>query len=152
MRRRDGRTVPVNVSVSVVSRDAEGRIAESNLILHDMTRRKAAETALKISQARYQDRYHNAPDMFASLDPSSHRIVQCNKTLARVTGVDRTELIERSLLRFWRPNRMRRCVPRSSKPASSATSAIFICDRSAMGSSFAAQMRRRWSRCGRSPH
>ncbi len=97
VRRRDGGTVPVNVSVSVGSRDAEGRIAESILILHDMTRRKAAERALKISEARYQNLYHNAPDMFASLDPSSHRIVQCNKTLARVTGVDRTELIGRSL-------------------------------------------------------
>ena len=94
---RDGHSVPVTASVSVGSRDDEGRVAESILILHDITRRKRDEAALRASEARYQDLYHNAPDMFASLDPNSHRIVQCNATFAEVTGVPRERLIGMSL-------------------------------------------------------
>ena len=87
----------MSLSVSVGSRDPAGRVAESILILHDMTRRHTAEAALRTSEARYQDLYHNAPDMFASIEPSSNTIVQCNETLARVIGVDRTDLIGRSV-------------------------------------------------------
>ena len=90
---RDGRLVPVSVSVSVGSQDDDGRVAESILILHDITRRKRDEATLKASEARYQDLYHNAPDMFASLDPATQCIVQCNATLATVTGLSRDRLI-----------------------------------------------------------
>ena len=86
-------TVPVSVSVAVGSRTADGRVVECLVILHDMTRRKTAEAALQASEARYQDLYHNAPDMLASLDRMSSRIVQCNNTLARVCQRDRGDLI-----------------------------------------------------------
>ena len=97
LRCRDGSTVPVSISVSVGSRDTDGRVAESILIMHDITRRKRNEAAIRASEARYQDLYHNAPDMFASLDPASHRIVQCNATLADETGVPRDRLIGMSV-------------------------------------------------------
>ena len=94
---QDGRSVPVAVSVSVGSRDEDGRVGESILILHDITRRRRNEAALRASETRNQDLYHNASDMFASLDPASHRIVQCNATFAGVTGVPRDRLIGMSL-------------------------------------------------------
>ena len=97
LRCEDGRPVPVAVSVSVGSRDEDGRVAESIIVLHDITRRKRDEAALRASEARYQNLYHNAPDMLASLDPASHRIVQCNATFAEVTGVSRDRLIGMSV-------------------------------------------------------
>ena len=90
---RDGHVVDAAISVSVGSRDSEGQVAESILILRDISRRKEFEAALKTSEERYQDLYHNAPDMFASLDCVSRRIVQCNRTLARETGLARRRLM-----------------------------------------------------------
>ena len=106
LRHRDGHAIDVSVSLSVGAVDADGLIAESILILRDISSRKAVEAALKVSEARYQDLYHNAPDMFASLDRETKRIVQCNRTLARETGLARNRLIGRSVLDlFTEPTR-----------------------------------------------
>ena len=67
----------------------KARVAESILILRDISHRKEGEAALKASEARYQDLYHNAPDMFASVDRVSNRIVQCNLTFVSETGLAR---------------------------------------------------------------
>ena len=80
---------------------ADGRVAESILILRDITHRKEGEVALKASEARYQDLYHNAPDMFVSLDCVSNRIVQCNLTLARETGLARDQLVGLSIFELF---------------------------------------------------
>ena len=101
LRHREGRRVDTAISVSVGALDAEGKIAESILILRDISRRKEVETALTVSEARYQDLYHNAPDMFASLDRGSKRIVQCNRTLVKVTGFARNRLIGRPVFELF---------------------------------------------------
>ena len=93
LRHREGHCIDVAISVSVGALDTDGKVSESILILRDISRRKEAEAALKASEARYQDLYHNAPDMFASLDRVSKRMVQCNRTLVRVTGLARNRLI-----------------------------------------------------------
>ena len=95
LRHREGHRIDTAISVSVGALDAEGKVAESILILRDISRRKEAEAALTASEARYQDHYHNAPDMFASLDCASKQIVQCNRTLVKVTGLARNRLIGR---------------------------------------------------------
>ena len=92
---RDGHVVDAAISVSVGSLDADGKVAESILILRDISHRKEIEAALTASEARYQDLYHNAPDMFASLDCVSRRIVQCNRTLERETGLASVRLMGR---------------------------------------------------------
>ena len=99
----DGRTVPVHASVSVGSRNETGQVTESILILHDFSRRQRDRAALKASEARYHDLYQNAPDMFASLDSESHRIVQCNATLASVTGCSRVRLLTQSIYDILEP-------------------------------------------------
>ena len=48
---------------------------------------------LAASEARYQDLYHNAPDMFRSIDCRSGQILQCNRTLLKVTGYSTEELL-----------------------------------------------------------
>ena len=93
LRHRDGHSIDAAISVSVGSLDSDGRVAESILILRDISHRKEVEAALKASEARYQDLYQNAPDMFASLDCVSKRIVQCNRTLVRETALGRNRLI-----------------------------------------------------------
>ena len=101
LKHRDGHGIDVSISVSVGSLHSDGRVAESILILRDITHRKAGEAALKVSEARYQDLYHNAPDMFASLDCTSNRIVQCNLTLVRETGLARDRLVGRPVCELF---------------------------------------------------
>ena len=86
---RDGHAIDTSISVSVGSLDSDGKVAESILIIRDISHRKEVEAALRASEARYQDLYHNAPDMFASLDCVSRRIVQCNRRLVTETGLAR---------------------------------------------------------------
>ena len=56
---------------------------------------------LVASEARYQDLYHNAPDMFASVGAVTGCIVQCNRTLADVTGYAMGELVGRPILDLY---------------------------------------------------
>ena len=101
LRHKDGHIVEAAISVSVGSVDTDGQVAESILILRDISRRKEVDEALKQSEARYQDLYHNAPDMFASLDCVSREIVQCNRTLVRETGLARNRLIGSSVYELF---------------------------------------------------
>ena len=65
---------------------------------------KQAEEALRASEARYQDLYHNAPDMFFSVEVATGKIVQCNRTLKRVTGYSGKELIGRYIFDIYHPD------------------------------------------------
>ena len=94
LQRKDGRTIDVSLNVSSV-RDQAGRVVRSRSILRDITGRKQAEAALRASQARYENLYSDAPDMFASVDVNTERIVQCNQTLMRAAGYAREELMGR---------------------------------------------------------
>ncbi len=79
----DVRCVPV--------RDTAGRISAAVAIMQDITERKRA------AQARYENLYQDAPDMFGSVDVDTERLVQCNRTLVNVTGFGRDALIGRPL-------------------------------------------------------
>ena len=85
--------------------DAQGRIVGGMGVIRDVTDRARAEKALRESEARYQDLYDNAPDMFVSADAKTATILQCNQTFARVTGYTREELIGRSPFDLCRASR-----------------------------------------------
>jgi two-component system sensor histidine kinase UhpB len=57
-----------------------------------------AEKALQEAESRYQDLYENAPDMCVSVDAINLHVVQCNRTLERMTGFSKEEIIGRSVL------------------------------------------------------
>ncbi len=78
-------------------RDDEKRVSAVALVLEDVTERQEAEQALQASQARYENLYQDAPDMFASVSVETGHIVQCNRTLERVTGYQRDDLIGHSV-------------------------------------------------------
>ena len=94
LQRKDGSTIDVSLNISSV-RDHTGRVVRGWLIWRDITQRKQTEEALRASQARYENLYDDAPDMFASVDVDTERIVQCNQTLARLIGCSREELLGR---------------------------------------------------------
>ncbi len=55
------------------------------------------------SEAKYQDLYENAPDMFISVDAKTATIVKCNETLAKLTGYSKDEIIGRSIFEMYHP-------------------------------------------------
>jgi PAS domain S-box-containing protein len=64
----------------------------------EIVERKRAEEEIRASEAKYQDLYHNAPDMFASVDARTGTIQQCNRTLAASLGYPEEEVIGRHIV------------------------------------------------------
>jgi PAS domain S-box-containing protein len=72
----------------------------------ELAERKKIELALRASEARYQDLYENAPDMFVSVDAESARILQCNQTLSTALGYSKEEIIGRPIFDMYHPDCM----------------------------------------------
>jgi len=69
----------------------------------DITERREAERSLRESERRYQDLYDNAPDMYASVDPLTSAITECNQTLADVLGCSRDEVMRGTVCDLYTP-------------------------------------------------
>ena len=79
-------------------------LAKANEVLvAEIAYRKRVEEALKVSQAKYQDLYDNAPDMFASVDTTG-KILECNQTLAAATGYTKKEIIGHPIFDMYHPD------------------------------------------------
>lgn len=67
--------------------------------------RVADRTArLAASEAKYQDLYDNAPDMFLSIEAQSLMIVECNRTFSNALGYPLDQLIGRNLSTLHPPS------------------------------------------------
>ena len=71
----DGRVTWV-ISQAVPMRDSSGKTISYVGTLTDITERKEAEEKIKTSEARYQDLYDNAPDMFVSVDAATGAVLE----------------------------------------------------------------------------
>ena len=80
-------------------------------IMIDITERKRIEEALRESEANYQDLYDHAPDMMASVDPHTGSVLQCNQTLATVTGYSQEEIIGRPIFDMYHPDSLTHARP-----------------------------------------
>ena len=60
-----------------------------------------AQRKLRNSEARYQDLYDHAPDMFVSVDAATAQILQCNRMLETVTGYACEEILGRSVWELY---------------------------------------------------
>lgn len=79
--------------------------------LHTLTNQEKGEYAEKLlleSQERYADLYENSPDMFFSVDATTGKFINCNKTLCKATGYTKSELIGKPLSEMYHPDSMER--------------------------------------------
>jgi PAS domain S-box-containing protein len=74
----------------------------SNVLSAAMVRQRA-QVALRESEARYRDLYEQAPDMLLTADVRTGKIVECNATLARLTGYAKEEILGRSAFDLVHP-------------------------------------------------
>jgi diguanylate cyclase (GGDEF)-like protein/PAS domain S-box-containing protein len=100
---KDGHTVSTHLALQCVRRP-DRSVNYFVVLLDDITERKQTETALQDSEARYQDLYENAPDMYLSVEPQTGRILQCNRTVLRVTGFAKHDLIGRPVFDLYHPD------------------------------------------------
>lgn len=94
--RPDGKVIWVQTHSELV-RDVDGNPERLIGTVVDITNSKQIEEALKESEARYHDFYDNSPDMYASVDPKTAKIIQCNQTLADNLGYKKEEIIGRHI-------------------------------------------------------
>lgn len=74
------------------------------IAFRDVTEKYAAGEALRLSRAKYQDLFDNAPDMYASVDAETTKIIECNRTLTTTLGYTKEELIGRSVFDIYHPD------------------------------------------------
>ncbi len=100
--RKDGSTVWVEATIRYHVNEANGHF-EIYGVSRDITERKRTEAALLESEARYQDLYENAPDMYLSVASQSGQILHCNQTVARLTGFEKPDLIGKPVFELYHP-------------------------------------------------
>lgn len=65
--------------------------------------RQRTDQSLRESEARYQDLYDNAPDMFLSVDGDTGSLLNCNQTLLTTLGYTKEELIGQPVFVLYHP-------------------------------------------------
>lgn len=59
---------------------------------------------IEASESRYLDLYEHAPDMFISIDVTTQRVIECNKTFLQATGFPRKEIVDRHIYDLFDPD------------------------------------------------
>lgn len=78
-------------------------------ILKARLEQQRTEHELLHSLAEYADLYNNSPDMFASVEAGSGRVLQCNQTLLDTLGYDRDEVIGQPVFALYHPDCLQEC-------------------------------------------
>ncbi len=100
---RDGRVIPVEVSISVVSLGGR-KLVQS--IFRDITERKRAEEALEREKSRAQ-RYLDVAGVMIVVIGADQRVSLINKRGSEILGYDEEEIIGKNWFDTYVPERMR---------------------------------------------
>lgn len=94
--RKDGSLVYISLS-SALLLDKAGQAVDVSVIARDISERKRAEDALRISEIRYRRLFEAAHDGILLLDPETCKITDANPFMTTLLGYPRDELIGREL-------------------------------------------------------
>ena len=67
----------------------------------DITERKKAEEALRVSEEKFRVLYNNSPDMYVSVSPDDLTILLCNDTFLKKTGYSREDIVGASIFKLY---------------------------------------------------
>lgn len=94
MKGRQGRVFPVSIT-QTVARSEDGLALLTRSVVRDLTRERAWEEALSISEQRFQKLFTDAPIGITLVDDQT-RVVECNQAFVTLTSESRAALIGRS--------------------------------------------------------
>ena len=83
--------------------DSQGNLLEIIGIGIDITARKEAVAALIESEARYEDLFEHAPDMYFLVNAKSGIVRECNHTTCETLGFTKEEILGKPVLTFYHP-------------------------------------------------
>ena len=84
-------------------RNETGRVDQWQMVLVDITPKKAAESALKDSEERFRVLFENAPVAYQLLDLQGN-FIEVNETWLSVLGYSKKEVIGRNFIEFLHPD------------------------------------------------
>jgi PAS domain S-box-containing protein len=99
-RRRDGLTLIMDVSISEVLLEQR---PEFLLIMRDITSRKAMEEALRESETRFRQIFHQSEDAILFFKPGGTLVLDANANAERIFGYSKAELQKGALERIFAP-------------------------------------------------
>ncbi len=94
-RHKDGRDVPVEVSLQLVT--PAGGSARFVAVVRDITQRRAAEEALRASEERYRSLFENSHAVMLLVQPETGRILDANPAACRFYGYTEEQLLARTV-------------------------------------------------------
>jgi PAS domain S-box-containing protein len=74
--------------------DADGNFIGSFAVFTDITSRKIAEEALRLSEEKFAKAFRSSPDAVAITTLKEGRFIEVNEGFLRITGYDRSEVID----------------------------------------------------------
>ena len=89
-----------------------GREAENAALREELAALERRRDELRRERDKFLDLYEWAPDLCASLDPSTATIIEYNARTANELGYDRSELLGASVLTLFHPDDHDRLVDR----------------------------------------
>jgi PAS domain S-box-containing protein len=95
-RRKDGRDVDVSVTISPIF-DPFGNLIGASHVARDITERKRAEEALRVSGIRYRCLFETAEDGILILDFATAQVMDVNQFLIDLLGYSHAELVGKKL-------------------------------------------------------
>ena len=88
---KDGREIPVLFSASAML-DKDGNVQGIVCVASDITERKQAEVALKVSEANYRHLFNAEPDAIIIVDAETNRILDVNPAALKLYGYGYDEI------------------------------------------------------------
>lgn len=100
-RHKDGHDVAVEVSLQFVAEAGQAGLFAA--VVRDITERKHAQEALRLSEERFRSLFENCPIAYQSLDREG-RFIDVNQRLCRLLGYEKEELIGSDFGDLWAGN------------------------------------------------
>lgn len=113
--RNNGTFFPAEISISYLKVGAQIVLIA---IIHDISKRKNAEEALKISEEKFSKAFHAAPDGIVISSKAEGSFIEANEAFFRILGYPRDEVIGHSSLELglWvDPDQRRRIMERTER-------------------------------------
>jgi len=92
LKKRDGTTIWVSCSAAIRS-DENGEIKWIDGVIEDITARKKAEEALRLSEERYRQLVKYAPAGICEIDLRTQKFLRVNDVMCELTGYSQDEIL-----------------------------------------------------------